>query len=100
MKDGAVRLHHGLLDPVHFATIALASTALLNTLLEYSKGSREKVAMEGAVYKAKYEDLLEELKFFYETRAGNCLALQQSLYTQSMASLEKSRNRDEDEFVI
>ncbi|KIJ42961.1 hypothetical protein M422DRAFT_253754 [Sphaerobolus stellatus SS14] len=48
MKDGAAWLQSSVLELMPFATIALASVTLLNTIQEYSKGVHQKVSMEGA----------------------------------------------------
>ncbi|KIJ22620.1 hypothetical protein M422DRAFT_276922 [Sphaerobolus stellatus SS14] len=100
MKDGAARLQSSVLEPMPFATIALASVALLNTIQEYSKGVRQKVSMEGAIYQTRYEGLMQKLDYWYLTKPEHCLALQQVLFSDGMGRLEKTTRESDDKFVV
>ncbi|KIJ30241.1 hypothetical protein M422DRAFT_268290 [Sphaerobolus stellatus SS14] len=100
MKDGAARLQSSVLEPMPFATIALASVALLNTIQEYSKGVRQKVSMDGAIYQTKYEGIMQKLDYWYSTKPEHCLAHQQLLFSDGMGRLEKTIRESDDEFVV
>ncbi|KIJ32942.1 hypothetical protein M422DRAFT_265124 [Sphaerobolus stellatus SS14] len=90
MKEGAARLQSSVLEPMSFATIALASVTLLNKIQEYFKG---------AIYQTRYEGLMQKLDYWYSMKAEHCLILQQVLFSDGMGRLEKTIRESDDESV-